>query len=425
MASIKKFHLPGCKGSDCDCPWVLDHRPQGLYGPRQRVRFKTRKRAQRFLAETSTKVARGEYLDRAKVPTFGAVAEDWLRSKQDRRPGTVANWRASLNRHLLPRLGSLQLDRIDTAAIERVRDELRGGGLSTRTVSATLTTCAAIFKLAIRRGYMQTNPAALAERPFKSSGEVNSHEDQEEKSGRDSLLAVRPDQVLDPNEISALLVAAAPGLYRALLMTACLTGMRSGELFALRWDAVELNAPNGRGKIYVRRSLSWARADPSEAIRPRFYPPKTAAGVRTIPLPPQLVGALMTWKIQCPASDYDLVFPTANGAPIRRSNALRYGLWPALRRAGLRRVTMHSLRHSFASIMIMTRKPITQVQYLLGHSNPAVTLRVYSHWFKDMDVEALDDVAETVLGNATQTAEKWAVSGQWDGGGSRLTRVSA
>ena len=78
----------------------------------------------------------------------------------------------------------------------------------------------------------------------------------------------------------------------------------------------------------------------------------------------------------------DLVFPAADGRPIRRSNALRCGLWAALRRAGLRRVNMHSLRHSFASALIINGASVTEVQVLLGHASPAITLRIYSHWFK-------------------------------------------
>jgi integrase len=82
---------------------------------------------------------------------------------------------------------------------------------------------------------------------------------------------------------------------------------------------------DGAACIYIRRTVSWARVN-GETIRPRYFPPKTKAGVRRIRIPAELVAALRVWKLQCPADD-DLVFPAADGRPIRRSNALRYGLW--------------------------------------------------------------------------------------------------
>jgi integrase len=178
------------------------------------------------------------------------------------------------------------------------------------------------------------------------------------------------------------------------------TGMRSGEAFALRWSDCELGdraaTDQNPPKIYVRRSLSWARLK-GEAIRPRFYPPKTQAGVRDITIAPELAAILRRWKIQCPPCEYDLVFPTADGKPMRRSVALRRGLGPALRRAGLRQVNMHSLRHSFASALIARGAPVTEVQSILGHSSPTVTLNVYSHWFRTTHTSAMNAVVRDIL----------------------------
>ena len=86
-----------------------------------------------------------------------------------------------------------------------------------------------------------------------------------------------------------------------------------------------------------------------------------------------------------------------DGQPMRRSTALRCGLWPALSRAGLRRVNMHSLRHSFASALIMAGAPVTEVQSLLGHSSPAVTLKVYSHWFTNVETNSVDRLAQGLM----------------------------
>ena len=77
----------------------------------------------------------------------------------------------------------------------------------------------------------------------------------------------------------------------------------------------------------------------------------------------------------------DLVFATA-GKPVRRSAMFKAAFWPALKRAGLPHVKFHSLRHSFASRLIQLGRPVTEVAHLLGHSSPAITLKVYAHWLK-------------------------------------------
>ena len=411
MARIKKFHLAGCPRGACECLWCLDFRPLGLYGPRQRLRFKTKKAAEQFLAENQTKVARGEYVEPAKIPTFAAAAEVWLAAKADRRPAHVADLRSRLNQHLLPRFGSERLDRISVAAVERLRDQLRQAKYAPRTINSTLRIVAAVFRAAIRRGEALRNPVDRIERAFMAARELKPGE--ETVSNDDT---VSPDAVLSPGEIRALLAATTPGLYRTLFTMAALTGARSGELLALRWG--DLETPNeGPSYVYIRRTVSWARVQ-GEEIRPRYYPPKTKAGLRRIPLPAELAMALRAWKLQCPPTPEELVFPAADRRPIRRSNALRYGLWPALRRAGLRRVNMHSLRHSFASALIMGGAAVTEVQSLLGHASRAITLRIYSHWFQTVDSGAVARLGQVILGSLsvpTESAGMWALSGHSNG----------
>ena len=104
MASIKKFHLSGCSGGNCECLWVLDYRPLGLQRPAAPPALQDPKEAERFLTETAHKASRGEYVEPAKIPTFAEVAEDWFRSKRDRRPSHVSDLRARLDKHLIPRL---------------------------------------------------------------------------------------------------------------------------------------------------------------------------------------------------------------------------------------------------------------------------------------------------------------------------------
>ena len=102
----------------------------------------------------------------------------------------------------------------------------------------------------------------------------------------------------------------------------------------------------------------------------------------------------------------DLVFPTAGGLPLNRLTVLKCGLRPALRKAKLRDVGLHGLRHSFASILIASGAPITEVQGLLGHSNPNVTLGVYTHWFKNSETVSVSRVSSLILGAKNRTTSE-------------------
>jgi integrase len=391
MADIKKRHRPDCAGTGtCSCPYRLDYRPTGVTGPRKRIEFPTKKAAERFLNETSHKVSRGEYIAPELIPTFASVAEEWMRGKVRHHPASVAGWRVHL-RHLAP-LDKLRLDRVDVATIERLSAVLLTG-LSPKTVGSILTTAAAVFKLALRRGYAIANPAALAARPRRAVVELTGDEEAESDKG---LRAIRPDEVLSTDEIGRLLEHAEPGLYRTLFALVASTGLRPEEAYALRWSDLQLgDAP----QLFVRRSLSWSRGQGETGhVRPKFFEPKTKAGYRALPLAVALVVALKAWKLKCPASPHELVFPRADGEPLQRSNVLRQGLHPALRRAKLRGGNLKGLRHSYASGLIAAGAPITEVQHRLGHSSPAVTLKVYSHWLKDADTGAAGRFADGFLG---------------------------
>jgi integrase len=400
MASIRKSHVASCSGKDCNCLWVLDYRPLGLFGPRRRVRFKTRKQAERFQIDTVQKASRGDYVEPAKVPTFGEVAEDWFRSKSDRRPSHTFNLRTRLDKHILPLIGKQKLYRITVEAVEKLRDKLRGEKYAHRTINRTLWIIGAVFRLAIKRGQYSKNPVDSVERAVQPARELST-DGSPVGNGTDGI---DPDSVLSPKEVQVLLQSAKPGFERTLFETAYLTGAREGELLALRWTDLEL-PKEGSGKMVIRRSLSWARPQ-GEEIRPRYFPPKTKAGRRTISIPALLVAELKRWKLQCPISEDGLVFPGADGKPMTHGKMLQAQFYPALSRAKLRRVTFHTLRHSCASAMIASGAPITEVQHRLGHA-PAITLLVYSHFLKHAESDVADRLADQLLSlPSATTAQK-------------------
>lgn len=258
-----------------------------------------------------------------------------------------------------------------------------------QTVNKILNTATAIFKIAIKKKRTKENLAADTDRLGLDDGEIVNGE--EHKRGIEGL---SDNDVLSPDELRRLIAVTESDLYGTLVLTAILTGARHDELLALKWGAIDLEA----GKIWIRESLTWARVNGEKFTeRWRFYPPKSRAGVRQLSIPPELVSRFKTWKLKCPPSRLDLVFPTPEGNPMQRHHTLRCGLQPLLRRARLRTVDIHSLRHSFASALIMSGAPVTEVKAVMGYSNATTTLKIYAHWFKEAETGARTKLAQILM----------------------------
>src|SRR5271167_5264935 len=172
MASIKKFHAADCPGGTCGCVYRLDYRPLGTRGPRKRLDFATKKAAEKHLSETVVKVDRGEYLELKKLPTFEQAAELWYDGKTDRRPSCVADIRSRLDKHILPLIGSFRLDKISVGTVEKLRDGLRKQDYAPRTINTIIRIVSAVYRAAIRRGEVTTNPVERVERSFMAVHEL-------------------------------------------------------------------------------------------------------------------------------------------------------------------------------------------------------------------------------------------------------------
>ena len=182
----------------------------------------------------------------------------------------------------------------------------------------------------------------------------------------------REVEILAPAEIGRVLDALDPA-WQPLFLTAASTGLRLGELLALQWGDLDWAAK----RLYVRRTVH----------RGAFYVPKSRRSRRTVDLGDQLLAVLSRRRREAfgeadsPAEA--LVFPSSAGGPINPDN-LRNRVWaPALAKAKLRHVRIHSLRHSYASLLIQNGENIKYVSAQLGHASAAFTLDVYSHVIPD------------------------------------------
>jgi integrase len=304
------------------------------------------------------------------VPTFHEFASEWVerrRGEVDDR--TVEHWKWSLSSHLLPFFASFTLEQFTAALVDRYRaskiadrahldaelelwqrsdPKTRGPRPrrppSNSSINKTLKTLAQVLDDGVDYGYLTSNPARGKKRRLKTT---------------------KPKRTwLELDEVRALLDAA--GRHRALLATMILAGLRIGELVSLRWRDVDL----ARGRLHVRES-------------------KTDAGERTIDLTPLLLDELKLHRANTRfAEPADLVFATRNGTARNRSNVTRQILQPAMNRANERRsaeglppierVTNHSLRRTFASLLYEAAATPAYVMAQMGHESSALALEVYA-----------------------------------------------
>ncbi len=175
------------------------------------------------------------------------------------------------------------------------------------------------------------------------------------------------------------LVEATDSRYKALIATACFTGLRQGELLGLQWGDIDFESR----RIYVRRTLQQGKS----------YEPKSHHSKRSVDIPIFLVEMLKTHQtrttVELDSNKYELVFPNSVGKPFDKANLLVRVLLSALKRAGLRQIRFHDLRHSYASLLINNNANIKYVQKQLGHSSCQVTLDTYSHLIPEVGQEAI------------------------------------
>ena len=198
----------------------------------------------------------------------------------------------------------------------------------------------------------------------------------------------RERQIVTPEQAQQLLAAAKGHRLEALITLTLATGMRRGELLALKWQDIEFK----QRRLHVRRS---ANRLPGGY---RVTDPKTARGKRMITLPQFVLEALGQHRIrQLEAKlkagpkweEHDLVFCNIYGRFLSTSN-LQVLFSTLLKQAGLPHMRLHDLRHSAATILLAMGVPIKVVQELLGHSSITITLNVYGHVLSSMQQEAMD-----------------------------------
>jgi integrase len=259
---------------------------------------------------------------------------------------TVMSYESVARVHLAPFFGSRPLDRIGRREVESLAAHMARRGSSPKTIRNALGILHGIFEYARRQEWVATNPVSLADKP--------------------RIEEVDPDiRFLETEEIEALLRGVPEDdlgqVEHPMYMAAAMTGMRQGELLALRWRDVDWQAR----RVRIRRNF----------VRGEFGTPKSKRSSRSVPLADRLAGELdrLHRETHWPAED-DLVFANPHtGKPIDRSKLLKR-FKAALKEAGVRDVRFHDLRHTFGTQLAAQGVPMRALQEMMGHRDFKTTL---------------------------------------------------
>ncbi len=311
--------------------------------------YHTRRTAEAWLRELLDQARRGTLPGMVRTgATFADAAAEFLRyAEHDRalKPSTLVGYRSIIRTYLLPAFGERRLEDMTTLEIERWRTQLKGSRrpLSNATKNRILVLLHGVLGRACHVWGLPLNPASSVQRhAVRTSGDI---------------------EVFNPDEVWALVRAAASDQDRAIFLTAAFTGLRRGELLALCWRDVDFAG----AAVRVRASYAGGA----------LTSPKSGK-VRSVPLAPEVAEALARlagreWF----TGDDDLLFPGETGDYLDGS-ALRRRYNLALRRAGLRPLRFHDLRHTFGT-RVIAKVDIRRVQEWMGHADVQTTMR-YLHF---------------------------------------------
>jgi integrase len=338
----------------------------------------SQKDAKAKLAELLHEHARGILVDASKE-TLSEFMSRWDRDWASHNVSlkTAERYRQLITNQIRPHLGNMPVQKVKPVHLNNLYATLlRSGGidgapLAAQTVGHVHRLLRRILGHAAQWGVIVANPSASVGPPRVTQTEI---EIVSETEARTVLTRLRS------RDLPLYTIAAV----------ALGTGMRRGELLALRWKDLDLDG----SKLRVEQSLEQTKAGL------RFKPPKTKHGRRSIAIPPALIADLRAhWKAMQEqrlafglgrSAPDDLVFTMWDGSP-RKPNALTNDWLRASAVTG-RRINLHALRHTHASSLILAGIDILTISRRLGHADAKTTLSVYGHLFGNTDDKAAEAV---------------------------------
>lgn len=345
----------------------------GSDGKRHYLYADTRKKVADKLRSALQAKEQGLYVTGSSQPVEHYLTR-WLARADHLRPITRKRYEALIRLHALPRLGQLDIRKVRPDHIADLYQSLKGSR-KPATIQQLHAVLHSAFDEALRWNLIARNPVSAVRAPKVERVEM---------------------RILTVPEIRTFLRAIEGDSLEALYVLAVTTGARQGELLALRWQDVDLEASTiNINATLTRMDGTWNRT-----------PPKTAGSVRTVHLSARALTSLKAHRLRMAeellplrqrTEGATLVF-LSRGAAINGFHVTERSLKPLLRRAGLPVIRFHDLRHVFASLMLSQGVRPDLVAQMLGHSNPAITLRVYAHLMPGDQQAAMARLDEVLAG---------------------------
>ena len=270
--------------------WVIDfYDNQGKRRWKTLPKGATKAKAKEAMRDIEDQLARSIYLPDKKIPIFSEVAKDWLEYKKPNlRESTWSVYEGHTRNHFHD-INDLKINRITTAKIEKFIVYRQNQGMNISTIKEILVTLGQIIAYTVRHKYIDYNPIRDAERP-KGQGNTKKQK----------------TRVLTPNEINVLIDVESNLEYKTLFQLAIFSKARQGKILGLKWLDVDWE----NNQIHIQRTFN----------NDAWYDTKTDASDRKIDLGPAMMTALKKWKLACPKSKLNLVFPNKAENPINHNN---------------------------------------------------------------------------------------------------------
>lgn len=334
-------------------------------GRRKAKKVGTKKAAEKVQTIIEGRLASGEPAFTKQKPPVQTLNEYYDQRFKERYMRTAItessriSFESSFKVHTLPELGKLRLDEIDRDKIEDFISVLMGKELAKDSIRGILAGLRILLNNAVEKKIIEDNPARNVGKLF-SQAPVR-HEEIEPLTGEESLLFLSATLEYEPEFYPPFLCALH-------------TGLRSGELQGLQWSDVDWNSKYiqvsrqvVRGKVTkLKNKHSRRKVDCSDDLLSTLGALKKTRQEEALK---NGVNAISEW-----------MFTNDKGDRIDIVNVKTRFFKRVLRKAGLRDIRFHDLRHSFASLLLAQGAPVTYVSSQLGHANPHITMKVYAHW---------------------------------------------
>ncbi len=361
------------------------------------------------LTEKMNQIRTGTYRTPGEEKTFKEFVGKWLAGKVGIKDATKTSYEGIINNHLIPYFGD---GRIGDLRRENIKDfvkmKMDEGKLSSKSIHNILLVIHQIIDDAQIEGLITHNPYIKIEKPKREKPEVDylrTHEipiflkaaqTYKEPKQKISKIADKTEKKERPKCETTM---------HALFFTAILGGMRRGELLGLQWGDIDwVNQ-----KIHVRRSL----------YKGGFQTPKSEYSKRANDMGPRLIEVLKNHRAKQNETrlkvgdgwvNSDLVFCQNDGTPLDGDNLYHRDLKAILKKAELRSIRIHDLRHTFASILISANHNLKYIQNQMGHSSIKVTLDLYGHLMPEVYQGAAKKSEDFVFGNVMVTNKEKGVT---------------